>query len=113
MNTISHDRNPGATACNAVFASLRTTLAREVSGSAMLGELLEKLNRMQEACGRPEDFALRFEEFVARAVDYREVVRPFFPELVRFLPIYQEHQISAEPRVSELHIDSDLAWEVA
>ena len=70
----------------AVFASLRATLAGEVESSAMLADLLQKLNGMQEAQGRPADFKERFDMFVARAEEYLEVVRPFIPALVQFLP---------------------------
>jgi hypothetical protein len=70
----------------AVFASLRATLAGEVESSAMLADLLQKLNGMQEAQARPADFKERFDMFVARAEEYLEVVRPFIPALVQFLP---------------------------
>ena len=33
----------------------------------------------------PEEFDLRFQEFVYRAEDYMAAVRPFFPALVVFL----------------------------
>lgn len=82
MNTDSPD--PASVAV--VFSSLRSKLAREVSGSAMLLELLERLNRMQECHDCAEDFKVRFDEFVLRAEEYLHVVRPFFPILVRFLP---------------------------
>ena len=71
---------------NAVFASLRAKLAREVSSNAMLADLLEKLNRMQEAQAEPADFKVQFDAFVARADEYLDIVQPFFPILVRFLP---------------------------
>ena len=73
---------------NTVFASLRAKLAREVESSAMLADLLEKLNGMQEAQARPADFKERFDMFVARAEEYPEVVRPFIPALVQFLPAH-------------------------
>jgi hypothetical protein len=41
---------------------------------------------MQEAQARPADFKERFDVFVARAEEYLEVVRPFIPALVKFLP---------------------------
>jgi hypothetical protein len=75
-------------ACDAVFASLRAKLAGEVEGSAMLADLLQKLNGMQEAQARPADFKERFDVFVARAEEYLEVVRPFIPALVQFLPAH-------------------------
>jgi hypothetical protein len=71
---------------DAVFASLRAKLAGEVESSAMLADLLQKLNGMQEAQARPADFKERFDVFVARAEEYLEVVRPFIPALVQFLP---------------------------
>src|SRR5580704_4751768 len=71
---------------DAVFASLRAKLVGEVESSAMLADLLQKLNGMQEAQARPADFKERFDMFVARAEEYQEVVRPFIPALVRFLP---------------------------
>src|SRR5271154_7400937 len=75
---------------DAVFASLRAKLAGEVGSSAMLADLLEKLNGMQEAQARPADFRERFDAFVARADEYLNVVRPFFPALVQFLPVHKE-----------------------
>jgi hypothetical protein len=79
-----------------VFRSLRTKLAREVSGSAMLSELLENVNRMQECHDCPEDFKVRFDEFVARAEECLHVVRPFFPALVQFLGLQKENKPSIE-----------------
>jgi hypothetical protein len=43
---------------------------------------------MQEAQARPADFKERFDVFVARAEEYLEVVRPFIPALVQFLPAH-------------------------
>ncbi|MGA8502701.1 MAG: hypothetical protein WB683_14205 [Candidatus Sulfotelmatobacter sp.] len=73
---------------DAVFASLRAKLAGEVESSAMLADLLQKLNGMQEAQARPADFKAQFDMFVARAEEYLEVVRPFIPALVQFLPAH-------------------------
>ena len=73
---------------DAVFASLRAKLAGEVESSAMLADLLQKLNGMQEAQARPADFKERFDVFVARAEEYLEVLRPFIPALVQFLPAH-------------------------
>ena len=67
MHITSQYRPTSATCCTAVFACLRDKITSEVSGSAMLADLLEKLNGMQEACARPADFKDRFDEFVARA----------------------------------------------
>ena len=75
-----------STSHDAIFASLRAKLCREVSGSAMLLELLEGVNRLQETHTLPEAFKAAFDEFVARADDDISVVRPFFPMLVCFLP---------------------------
>jgi hypothetical protein len=46
---------------DAVFASLRAKLAGEVASSAMLADLLEKLNGLQEAQARPANFSERFD----------------------------------------------------
>jgi uncharacterized protein with von Willebrand factor type A (vWA) domain len=73
---------------DAVFASLRAKLAGEVESSAMLADLLQKLNGMQETQARPADFKEQFDEFVARAEEYLEVLRPFIPALVQFLPAH-------------------------
>jgi len=86
MHITSQNRTTNATTCTAAFATLREKIAREVSGSAMLADLLEKLNGMQEACARPVDFKIHFEVFVARAADHADIVQPFLPELIRFLP---------------------------
>jgi hypothetical protein len=43
---------------------------------------------MQEAQARPADFKERFDVFVARAEVYLEVLRPFIPALVQFLPAH-------------------------
>jgi hypothetical protein len=92
MYLISQHRNTTATSCSTAFGSLREEIAREVSGSAMLADLLEKLNGMQEACARPADFKKRFDEFVVRAADHLDIVQPFLPKLRRFLPIYADYQ---------------------
>jgi hypothetical protein len=70
----------------AMFASLRIELCREVSGSAMLLALLQIVNSMQESHTEPQAFKASFDDFVARADDHISVVRPFFPMLVCFLP---------------------------
>ena len=89
---------------DAVFASLRAKLAGEVESSAMLADLLQKLNGMQEAQARPADFKERFDVFVARAEEYLEVVRPFIPALVQFLPAhigsFGDRKVSGTQRVS-------------
>ena len=97
----------GRAACyDAVFASLRAKLAGEVSSSAMLADLLEKLNGMQEAQARPADFMKRFDAFVARADEHLDVVRPFFPVLVQFLPAHKESLAATEPRGIEAASES-------
>lgn len=97
---------------DAVFASLRATLAREVSSSAMLADLLQKLNRMQEAQARPADFKVQFDAFVARADEYLDIIQPFFPILVRFLLTHKESHASVEPWKME-GSEPDLTSEVA
>lgn len=82
---------------DAVFASLRAKLADEVSSSAVLADLLDKLNRMQETQARPGDFKESLDAFIARAEEHLEVVRPFFPILVQFLPSHKESHTAAEP----------------
>ncbi len=83
MNAYFPDQS---TSHDAVFASLRTKLCREVAGSAMLLALLERVNRMQETHTEPEAFKASFDDFILRADDHIGVVRPFFPMLVCFLP---------------------------
>ena len=93
---------------DAVFASLRAKLAGEVSSSAVLADLLDKLNRMQEAQARPRDFKASFEAFIARADEHLEVLRPFFPILVQFLPAHKELHAAAEaPRIEAT---DELDW---
>ncbi len=77
---ISHD---------SVFGALRKRLAHEVSSSAVLSELLEKINLMHATHSAPEQFQNHFDEFVSRSAEYSTVIRPFFPELVGFLPSHR------------------------
>jgi hypothetical protein len=86
MNTNFPDQRPTSPSPNELFAALRMKLSREVSGSAMLADLLEKVNRMQEVHACPDEFKGRFDEFVGRAEEYSTAIRPFFPDLVSFLP---------------------------
>jgi hypothetical protein len=89
MNTNFHnlpDERSVPSCPDAVFAGLRIKLAREVSSSAMLADLLQKVNKMQEAHACPAEFEGRFDEFVGRAEEYSTAIRPFFPDLVGFLP---------------------------
>jgi hypothetical protein len=102
-----------STACSAAFECLRQKLASEVTGSAMLADLLGKLNGMQDACARPADFKLRFDEFAARAVDYSDVVAPYLSELVRFLPPATEKPKIAESVTIEGQFVAAFTWEVA
>ena len=83
MNTYFPDQS---TSHEAIFASLRAKLCKEVSGSAMLLALLQRVNSMQETHTEPKAFKASFDDFVARADDHISVVRPFFPMLVCFLP---------------------------
>ena len=89
MNTNFPEERSVSSRPDAVFAALRAKLVREVSGSAMLAELLEKVNRMQEVHASPAEFQGRFNEFVGRAEEYSTAIRPFFPDLVGFLPSRQ------------------------
>ena len=113
MNIHSPQEFGRAASHDAVFASLRAKLAGEVSSSAMLADLLEKLNGMQEAQTRPADFTKRFDAFVARADEHLDVVRPFFPVLVQFLLAHKDSLAAAEPRridaVGECDLTSRLA----
>ena len=110
MQINSPDRNTNGT--NAIYMSLREMLAREVSGSAVLADLLEKLNAMQEAHARPADFKRRFDEFVARAAEHLALVRPFLPVLEQFLPSHKEFHASREPRRIEATLEPDLISEL-
>jgi hypothetical protein len=111
MNINSREEFAKVASHDAVFASLRAKLAGEVSSSAMLAELLEKLNRMQDAQTRPEDFKKQFDAFVVRAEEYMDLVRPFFPILVRFLP---RHEGSRTPEARRIEAaEPDLTSEVA
>jgi hypothetical protein len=75
--TVSHD---------ALFAALRAKLKSEVSGSAMLADLLQKVNGMEEVRDCPKEFKGKFDEFVGRAEEYSTAIRSFYPDLVKFLP---------------------------
>ena len=72
------------TAHDELFSALRAKLACEVSGSAMLADLLEKVNGMQAVQTCPAEFKSKFDEFVGRAEEYSTAIRPFFPELLGF-----------------------------
>jgi hypothetical protein len=83
MNAYSPDLT---TSHDAIFASMRAKLCREVRGSAMLLALLDGVNNMQENHTEPEAFKASFDDFVARADDHISAIRPFFPMLMGFLP---------------------------
>ncbi len=85
----------------AVFSALRDRLASEVSSSALLADLLERVTLMQQAQAAPEEFKRRFYEFVLRAKDHVDVVRPFFPALVLFLPRHPLVGYGEESSLSE------------
>jgi hypothetical protein len=85
MNTFSPDL-PQSLEQETVFSELRRHLAQEVSSCALLFELLACINRMEDCCSSPERFKVQFERFVPRAEEYLEVVRPYFPALVEYLP---------------------------
>jgi hypothetical protein len=90
MDTDSPDRfQSRGIAQVTVFSALRERLADEVSSSALLAELLERVTSMQKAQATPEEFKERFCEFVIRAEEHLDVVRPFFPALVVFLPSHR------------------------
>ncbi len=85
MNSNFPDRSKATeTPRDRVFDDLRRRLAQEVP-SRRLGDLLESVNAMERARSVPDQFDLRFEEFVYRSEDYTAAVRPFFPALVTFL----------------------------
>jgi|ERR1700722_18305856 hypothetical protein len=81
MNTFSLDNSH-----DAIFASLRTKLCREVSSSAVLLALLQTVNKMQATHTEPAAYKTAFDAFVVRAHEHLDVVRSFFPMLVCFLP---------------------------
>jgi hypothetical protein len=110
-NTLSRDPFQVPVVDKSVFGSLRAKLAHEVSGSAILAELLGKVNQMQECCEKPHEFQQRFDEFVARAADHLHVVRPFFPMLAQFLPLQRAAKLS-EP-LSFTATEPELSGEVA
>jgi hypothetical protein len=85
----------------AIFASIRAKLCQEISGSAMLLALLQRVNNMQATHTEPEAFKASFDEFVARAHDHLDVVRPFFPMLICFLPSHPG--VSREPHGPECY----------
>jgi len=106
MNIYSSDRCPtAAIAQDAVFSALREKLAHEVSSSAVLADLLERVNRMQETQANPERFKEQFDEFVCRAEEHIDLVRAFFPALVAYLPAHhraadiadESHHVEAVP----------------
>src|SRR5271168_4329992 len=78
-----HRQNIG-TPYDSVFEELRRRLGQEMP-CMRLADLLESVNAMQRARAMPEEYDLRFEEFVYRAENYMATVRPFFPALVVFL----------------------------
>jgi hypothetical protein len=85
MNSYFPDRNQTIESHHAsVFNEVRKRLVQEAPCRA-LADLLESVNAMQRAQAAPEEYDLRFEEFVYRAEDYMVAVRPFFPALVVFL----------------------------
>ena len=103
MDTHSQDRLQFVAATqSAVFCALREKLANEVSSSALLAELLEKVTLMQKAQAAPEEFKQRFQEFVCRAEEQLQIVRPFFPALVIFLPSSRDGSQRKEPTPSLL-----------
>ncbi len=101
MHTGSPYRLHSSTATRvAVFGALREKLASEVSSSALLAELLERVASMQKAQGTPEEFKKRFCAFVSRAEEQLEVVSPFFPALLAFLPRRPASGHGEKPKLS-------------
>ncbi len=85
MNSYFPDRSKRTeTPRDRVFDDLRQRLAEETQ-CRRLADLLESVNAMQRARSVPDEFDLRFEEFVYRSEDYMTAVRAFFPALVTFL----------------------------
>ena len=106
MNLHSPHHLGRASSHDAVFASLRVKLAAEVESNAVLVELLQKLNGMQEAQTRPVEFREWFSAFVARADEHLDIVRPFLPDLMKFL--LKESRAAVGPRVIEA--DGECGW---
>jgi hypothetical protein len=88
---------------SAVFSALREKLTIEVSSSAKLAELLEKVSLMLKAQANPVEFRRTFLEFVDRAEEHLELIQPFFPALVIFLPPPQYSTRAAEAELQEMH----------
>jgi hypothetical protein len=112
MNAIfpDHRQNAG-TAHDSIFEELRLRLRQEAP-CRRLADLLESVNAMQRATVMPEEFDLRFEEFVYRAEDYMAPVRPFFPALVVFLSS-REVAEAIEPRNIETSARAGIGARVA
>ena len=84
MQSKSQDRlTPHA--ANQIFCALREELAKEVSSSALLAELLERVTLMEKAQATPEEFKQRLYEFVCRAEEQLDLISLFFPALAVFL----------------------------
>jgi hypothetical protein len=96
MNTFSLNNSH-----DAIFASLRAKLCREVSSSAVLLALLQRVNKMQAVHTEPAAYKASFDDFVVRAHDHLDVVRPFFPMLVCFLPSHPS--AASEPHGPECY----------
>jgi hypothetical protein len=87
---------------SAVFSALREKLTIEVSSSARLSELLEKVSLMQKAQANPVEFRRTFLEFIDRAGEHLDAVEPFFPSLVIFLPPPQYPSRAAETTLRKM-----------
>jgi hypothetical protein len=96
---------------DSVFEELRRRLGQEVP-CRRLADLLESVNAMQRARAMPEEYDLRFEEFVYRAENYMAAVRPFFPALVVFLSS-REVASGIEPRNVEASAQAGIGARVA
>ncbi len=112
MNSNFPDRSKSTeTFRDRVFDDLRRRLGHEAQ-CRRLADLLESVNAMQRARSMPDEFDLRFEEFVYRAEDYMAAVRPFFPSLVVFL---SSHEMAGRmaPHEAENSAEAGAAARVA
>ena len=79
----------------------------------MASSALGRLATKPPAQARPGDFKASFDAFIAGAEEHLEVLRPFFPILVRFLPAHKELHAAAEAPRIEATDELDWTAEVA
>jgi hypothetical protein len=91
MGTDSPGRSSSYIPQAGAFESIRSNLSRQSFGSATLLELLVRINCMEQNSASPCDFKVCFDEFVTASRYHEELVRPFFPMLVQFLPSHREY----------------------